>query len=1177
MLAVDLSEKEAQAVLTHLPSETGAEDVYIACVNSPSNVTLSGSAQTITLLKSAFDAEGIVSHLLRTGVAYHTPQMGQVAKAYGNACSNLTSREKPRKRKIIMVSSVTGQEVKDIGVLSTASYWVENMIRPVRFSSAMGRAISRSQGSAKHNRLGASRRVHVSDWVEIGPHSALRGPFRAISQSLSVQNIRYQSVLRRGFSSVRTLQSSLAELYTCGHAINLDQLNQSSLNVGGFERLLVNLPEYPFNHSKRYWFESPFGRNVRLREHKRLQLLGAPAPESTPSEPRWRKFFDTAEAPWLLEHMAGHTPIYPATGMIVMALEAAKQLADQSQQISGYYIHDAKFVHAVAIKTLSKTQAQLNMRSIRHMGDSSSTYEFRVLTEVGDRWELACEGTIAIQYVARAATDNATTSDSHALENSYQQRFEAVSKASLQKVTAAAFYNCMGEVGLQYGPSFRLLDRIQWDGSNTAIGEVSPFGWTKEQSILPPESHIIHPATLDCLGHLGFVSYTKGGTEPFTTGVVVTRIRDAWISGEGAAGEVLQGYGQGKFKGLRSAEMSVFALDRSNKLRVAIPSIQTTSLTVNCPQYQSVESRQLFFSLAWEPESDNMTETFVNGLPEQSNPVLGSLEGFVILIQPESAIQRQLAELIAARLPGSHLQKISIGSAYEINQIPGIEKCMVIFLPEMESPLLADMNQNTFESLQSFFCKAKEILWVTAADPKSISSPRLHIVDGLARVLCTENEQLNFITCHLDDHRMELGLWVDDILTIVRKRVSQSIHDTVRELDYQEKDGKLCVARVSEHEALNNALMDMTQAPAKIRVLGEESRPLTRAIIQPGSLDAENTVFVEDADYGDTEAPLQPHEVEIEVQAVGVNLRDIFTLLGKITDERQLGTECVGIARRVGSASELQPGDRVVAVTLGTHRTLLKCHMDLVIKVPDVLSLAEAAAIPLTAVTAYHALVKLARLERGESVLIHAGAGGTGQLAIQIALNIGAKVFTTVGSEAKRALLQERYNIPADQLLFSRDTSFQRQIMDLTDGRGVDVVLNSLSGDGLVASWSCIAPYGRFIEIGKMDIEANSNLPLIHAGRNVSFSVLAVDHMSQFRPHLIQAALRPVMEMVASGTLKPAWPLHEYSVEDTSEAFRVMQSGRNLGKAVIHMDPKAMVLVSTQFTYNPIAIKLIIS
>lgn len=531
----------------------------------------------------------------------------------------------------------------------------------------------------------------------------------------------------------------------------------------------------------------------------------------------------------------------------------------------------------------------------------------------------------------------------------------------------------------------------------------------------------------------------------------------------------------------------------------------------------------------------------------------------VLIIDPQSHLQAQVVSLLSDMClsVGNTIEACSLGDMDTLSTFT--DATLVVMLPEIEQPFLVDLNETTYGALHRLLNKAQEVVWVTAGIEQSPNAPRRHIVDGLARVLCTENDRLSFITAHLDDHVANPAVWAKHIYQIMSMRLAPNA-TKASELDYREQDGVLHIGRVAESEELNDALFEQTQAPPKLRPF-KQCLPLTCTIANPGSVESKAMLFVEDT--GAIERPLGDEEVEIEVKAVGVNFRDIFVLLGRLPDGDSIGTECSGIVTRVGAAgtSDLKPGDRVCAVLPDCFRTLVRCHYQFVSKVPDTLSFAAGAAIPLGGVTAYHSLVQIARLRKGETVLIHSGAGGTGQMAIKVAQSLGAKIFATVGSDDKRDLLERLYGVPKEHIFYSRDTSFQRHVMRLTGGRGVDVVVNSLSGDGLIASWECVAPYGRFVELGKSDVQSNSKLPMRNFGRNVSFSVVAIDQMHYDRPYIIQESLGPVVEMVTDGTLQPAWPLQEFTLSSAEEAFRLMQSGKNVGKLVINMTPTDLVQV----------------
>lgn len=317
--------------------------------------------------------------------------------------------------------------------------------------------------------------------------------------------------------------------------------------------------------------------------------------------------------------------------------------------------------------------------------------------------------------------------------------------------------------------------------------------------------------------------------------------------------------------------------------------------------------------------------------------------------------------------------------------------------------------------------------------------------------------------------------------------------------------------------------------------------------------------FLEDKEQG---KPLGPGEVEIEVKAAGLNFRDILIALGRL-NQTAMGGECAGVVTRVGEAcTSLQPGDRVVTCYPDCYKSYVRVDRKCVVAIPNCLSFVEAAALAINYTTAWHALHEIARVQPGESVLIHSGAGGTGQAAIQVAQYLGAIVFATVSTESKKQLLIDLYNIPEEQIFYSRDTSFARGIRRLTLNLGVDVVLNSLSGEGLVASWESIAPFGRFLEIGKKDIYSHRKLPMFPFAENVTFSAVDVAEMSVERPLLITKALEAVIPLVVAGKRRTAQPLQVYGISDIENAFRSMQSGSTSGKIVFEIRKEDPVLVS---------------
>lgn len=609
MLAVSLSENEIEPYLKLTRSKFGNLNLFVACINSPSNVTVSGESEMVDYLKAALNKENITADALRTGIAYHSPQMKEISADYALSLQGLT-RPAQAARTVVMISSVSGRAIENLESLSTPDYWVENLVSPVKFCNAVMEALSSPPPDQTRRKLGSSKKFIVSDWLEVGPHSTLQRPFREISQATPIKRVvRYASVLNRRIPPIRSLLSLAGGLYSQGFEISLNRVNQIQEGLLISEKALSNLPEYQFNHSRKYWHESSTARNVRLRSHKRHELLGTPTPDSTPLEARWRKVFDPTETPWILDHSVNGKPIYPATGMIVMAIEGATQLVDQTRNISGFLVQDATFIHPISISQIGTTEANLYMRALHQGFDKSSqSYEFRIYTELGQQWQETCRGIISVQCENQVdETDQNMLDLLQASESKhYQSQLEDTVRRCPEKVSSTTMYKAFEANGLNYGPSFQVMDDIAWNDSGVAVGTINVFPWTKKQSRNAPQAHVIHPATVDGLGQLGWVALTKGGQAVLSNGLVSTRVRQAWISATGASfcqTPILKAYTQSELVGLRGASISVVALDDAGRLKLRISSIELTSVSGSWEtSISGLQRKQLCYSIEWKPE-----------------------------------------------------------------------------------------------------------------------------------------------------------------------------------------------------------------------------------------------------------------------------------------------------------------------------------------------------------------------------------------------------------------------------------------------------------------------------------------------------------------------------------------------------------------------------------------------
>ncbi|MEA2686588.1 MAG: hypothetical protein QOE93_1783, partial [Actinomycetota bacterium] len=301
-----------------------------------------------------------------------------------------------------------------------------------------------------------------------------------------------------------------------------------------------------------------------------------------------------------------------------------------------------------------------------------------------------------------------------------------------------------------------------------------------------------------------------------------------------------------------------------------------------------------------------------------------------------------------------------------------------------------------------------------------------------------------------------------------------------------------------------------------------------------------------------------PGQVEVEVDAAGLNFRDVVLAMGLLPSlafdgtfgEQFLGLDVSGRVVACGpGVDHLAVGDPVFGIGPGTMASHTTTSADLVTLRPPELSAVDGAASPCAFVTALYALDRQARLVAGERVLIHSGTGGVGLAAIQIARLAGAEILATAGSEAKRDMLR---SMGIAHVFDSRGLDFADEVLDVTDGAGVDVVLNSLAGEAIARGIATLAPFGRFVELGKRDIYDDAHLGLLAFRRNLSFFAVDLDRLCRERPHVAGEMLREVAALLADGSLEPL-PVITYPVTETGAAIRLMGQARHTGKIVLEV------------------------
>ena len=563
-----------------------------------------------------------------------------------------------------------------------------------------------------------------------------------------------------------------------------------------------------------------------------------------------------------------------------------------------------------------------------------------------------------------------------------------------------------------------------------------------------------------------------------------------------------------------------------------------------------------------EEEGCHISSIIVSTAVEEASGPVEVRGRIIVVVDESSATQVELANLVrshAETLGGTHPVSILRLAEFQ-NTAPGPED-VVICLPSVDAPFMSNMSESKLAWLQHLMSHSKKLLWVSGSSVDDPQLPFYGQAQGVLRSVRLEAADSHIVSLAIESG--EEASWPNSIAQHIINIINTSFFDAhpSKELEYVARNGLLETCRAAEDVEGNTAL-DALLKPQVQQKAWSDGPALSLSVKTAGTLDS--ICFAEDADY---ETELAAGKVEIEAKAWGVNFRDVMQALGRL-DERTFGYECAGVVTRVGggAGSLFQEGDRVCMVYPGCMRQYPRAPATSVIKMQDKMSFTTAASLPIPAMTAYHALADVAQVRKGETVLIHSAAGSTGQMAVAVAKARGAIVYATVSSQEKKDFLIQVLGVPEANIFQSRNTSFKQAVLRATSGRGVDVLLNSLSGDGLRASWECMARRGRFVEIGTVDITADSGLPMSGFAQNVSFSAVDLRDILLSDPEFTADLLQKTMQFVGETGAKPT-PVHTFSAEEVEQAFRTVQSGRNIGRVVI--EPRAEDIVSVSAAHGP--------
>lgn len=1169
MLAVGVGEKEVLPFVNQMKKGT----VTVACVNSPNSTTISGDEAAIDELKDFLDEQAIFNRKLKVDSAYHSHHMKKVADQYQLSLESITTTE--TRSDVSFFSSVTGAKKK---THFGPAYWTKNLVSKVRFSDAV-KLLSAEMAASK--RAGASANI----FVEIGPHAALSGPLR---QSLASSNLKYSyvSALVRNRHAVQTVSELAGQLFENGYPVDLTA-SISLTGSAGQPKTLGNLSPYPWDHSTSFWHESRLSREHRLRDFPHHDLLGLLDVHSNVHEPRWRYHINVDHIPWLKDHVIEGSIIFPGSGYLCMALEAMNQITKIRRTpgvIIKYTFQDVTFSKPIVVPEPSmdgftpEMEVQLTLSPSK--GTDNSRWEFfRIFSFSTDgAWHEHCSGRITVDMTSK--TDEVEgTREQEFINDASLGQLELIRDACDTLIDTQKFYNDLKITGNNFGPAFAVLDDIN-------VGECK--GFTKLTipniaAIMPGsflEPHVIHPTTLDALNQLiaGLfkIHCSNSPLMPVYMGELTIAANMTTQAGE----ELLVAVDVHP-EGPKSLTGNCWAFQQNDDGSL-LPVFTTSDLQlrgIGEPQGDDQDvpfKRKMAYKIEWQGvtklDTEEALEEAVGSTTEldpHSAPIFStktphaslgtnsvSLPNIHFLLGSTSnVIQRLSDELSTTFTEGGNQCSAASWSTLEIDP-----EALYIVLDDLDNPILFEPSSERFEILKTLFMTAKSLLWISGQTDSSISvSPFKGLVTGLARVVRRENEGMKFITFDIQDALSSNSPEISEILSKVVAASFWPSPDSQpsNEYEYSYSNKNLLVPRLQTDKKFDSWVdRAVGELEPEMTLYQQSERPLKLHLETPGLLSSLR--FVDDPSAKDE---LLPGEIEIEARAYGINFKDVFIALGQMLPGVNMVGEVAGVVTAVGSnfQSHFQIGDRVAAIGARPFASRARVHGFQACALPSSMPFTIGASIPTVFLTAYQCIVEVAHLRKGQTILIHAASGGVGQAAIMLAQNIGAEIFGTVGSTTKRQLLIDQYNIPESHIFSTRSRTFKQGVLRLTKGKGVDVVLNSLSGEWLSDSWECIARLGTFVEIGKADIYHKSQLSMAPFDKSVTFAAVDLVVLFEVRPEEMSERFSKIMSMFEDKTLSTLEPVTVMSMTKIEDAFRHISSRKHTGKVVLEVEGTTLV------------------
>ncbi len=1064
----------------------GVSDVVLSVVASPTSTVVGGDAETLRRLVAAWQEQDVLVREVAVDVASHSPQVDPILDELVESLADLA----PRAPEIPYYSATLWNPRERPSF--AGDYWAENIRYTVRFAAAVQAALKDGY------------RV----FGELAPSPLLTGAIEQNAGSLDMP-VAVLAAMRREQPLPLGLRRFVAEMHSAGAAVDFavqypgGRLVDAPLATWTHRPLMLSreAADHPAHGAAVQAVHPLLGAHVHLHEE--------------PERHVWQGEVGTGAHPWLADHQMHGVAALPGAAFCEMALAAARTTLGEESEV-----RDIRFGQTLLLAAQTRASSAATVAE-------PGVLEFVVNTHQEDK-----------QIRRASATLHAVPE----LQEPPAHDMDALIANHPSRMDGAELRKGFDSVGIEYGPAFEglaavlIADGIR-GGVTTVLAEVAlPPTIRSQQS-----SYGAHPALLDACFQSVIVhpEAQRAGAGGLLLPVGVRRLR-SYHSMRNAH------YCLTRVKAARpgECEVNLEVLDQSGTVLASVEGLRLAG-GVSEQEREDRTLNERLLTIEWDCRELPQVPGGPHAVAEPGSWLLLSACDVAdpLTAQLGDALNCAPVPLPLGQLDTDRLRSLLAGGgpsgANGHGLLKGLAGVVVVTAPP-DGGVGGDGQLRRGRDYVAHVAAVARVLAELPGQP-----PRLFVVTRNAasvlpgEVANLEQAGLRGLMRVIDsEHPYLTATQIDVAGEADFTQVARQLQSDAEEDETAWRNGEWYTARLRPGP--------LRPAERRTTVVQHERDGMRLEIRAPGDLESlEFTAF--------DRVPPGPGEIEVAVTASSVNFADVLIAFGRYPTfggyQPRLGGDFAGVVTAVGpDVTEHRVGDRVGGIsTAGCWGTFVKCAARLAVTLPPEMPLEEAAAVPTAAATAWYGLHELARISRTDKVLIHSATGGVGRAAIAIARAVGCEIFATAGSPKRRQLLSD---MGIEHVYDSRSTDFADEIRRDTDGYGVDVVLNSLTGAAQRAGIELLAFGGRFVEIGKRDIYRDSKLGLFPFRRNLALYAVDLALLTYSHPETIRRLLSTVYQRTAEGALPLPQTTH-YPLHDAAAAIRLVGGAGHTGKVVL--------------------------